>query len=101
MIDIIVKYIVQLIMGTLDKLMFLSESNQLKKEIESAKKDADEARKSADSAVGDFKLKLEQYRKSRESDLRRTVDRVQSGSGEAGSSAEAADDSSGEAAKTD
>ena len=84
MVNMVIKWIVKLIMGSLEKALYIAKKKEATKKVQEAKEKANEAKKNSDSAVTGFKLRLEQYRKQRESNLRRAVNRVRSGSGEAG-----------------
>jgi hypothetical protein len=84
MIDLVIKWIVKLIMGSLEKMLYLTKKKDATEKVIKAEEKANEAKQVSDNAVSSFKLRLEQYRKSRESNLSRTINRVQSGSGETG-----------------
>jgi len=101
MIDLIVKYIVKLITGMLDKALYLSRKKKQQKETDNAIKNAKQARQNSDAASADFKLKLEQYRKSQRTNLRRSVRKLQRDSAEAGSDHKEAGSSNNGTGKSD
>lgn len=83
MIDIIIDYVVKLIMGTFEKMMYVSRKSVQVLKINKAKQEASDAKEDSDSATSEFRIKLQQYRKSR-ADLRQTVERVRDRSRQAG-----------------
>jgi len=85
MIDLIVKWLAKLITGTFYKLLYKSKSDAARKEVQDAKANADKLEEESNGAATDFRVRLQQYRKSRtKGDLRAVVGRVRDSSGKAG-----------------
>lgn len=102
LINKILDWIVQLIMGTFEKMLYVTKSNKQKQELNAKKENADEAQKQSDDAVSDFRIKLRQYRKSRKLSLRRDLDKLRASGGKAAtdnSTKKQADSGSGKAAE--